>query len=107
MPPNTLFHLMRHATVVPVVVVATKFDLLVSKTLFDIADGDTRFYDQARATAHKRYEHSCRSLFPRDIRDVLVETISSTSISSVPLEGTFDSFHGSQRRNHLVILSPS
>jgi hypothetical protein len=79
MPPNTLSHLMGHATVVPVVVVATKFDLLVSKTLFDIGDGDTRFYEQARATAQKRYEQSCRSLFPRNTRDVPVEPISSTS----------------------------
>ena len=61
------------ATVVPIVVVATKFDLAITQALFDIAGGDTRFYEHARTAA---YEKSRRSLFHRN-RDVPVEVVSS------------------------------
>lgn len=71
-------HLTEQATVVPVVVVATKFDLVVSRVLFDIANGDTRFYEEAKTTAYERYKRSCRSLFSRGTRDVAVEAVSST-----------------------------
>jgi hypothetical protein len=70
---------MGHVTVVPVVIVATKFDLVVSQALFDIAHGDNRYYEQARTAAHARYDQSCRSLFPRNTRVVPVEAVSSTS----------------------------
>jgi len=59
--------------------VATKFDLVVSKVLFDIdiAGGDTRLYERAKGTAHAKYEESRRSLFRGNLRDVPVEIISS------------------------------
>jgi hypothetical protein len=78
LPSNTLLHLMGHVTVVPVVIVATKFDLVVSQALFDIARGDNQFYEQARTVAHEKYDQSCRSLFPRKTRVVPVEAVSST-----------------------------
>ena len=57
---------------------ATKFDLVVSEVLFDIAGGDTQLYETARDTAHAKYEESRRSLFRGKLRDVPVETVSST-----------------------------
>jgi len=69
---------MGHVTVVPVIIVATKFDLVVSQALFDIARGDNRFYEGARTAAHERYDQSCRSLFPRNTKVVPVEAVSST-----------------------------
>ena len=69
---------MGHVTVVPVIIVATKFDLVVSQALFDIARGDNQFYEGARTVAHERYDQSCHSLFPRKTRVVPVEAISST-----------------------------
>jgi len=72
---------MGHAIVVPVVIVATKFDLVVSQVLSDIAHEDDRFYEEARTTAHEIYDLSCRSLFPRNTRVVPVEAVSSTSYS--------------------------
>ena len=71
------FCLTKQATVVPVVVVATKFDLVITQTLIDIAGGNPRFYEEAKASAHERYERSCRSLFRRNPRDVPVEIVSS------------------------------
>lgn len=69
--------LTEHSTVVPVILVATKFDLVVSEVLFDIAGGDTRLYERARGTAHAKYEESRRSLFRGKLRDVPVEIVSS------------------------------
>ena len=86
--------LTEQATVVPVVVVATKFDLVVSRVLFEIASGDTRSYEEAKTTAYERYKQSCRSLFPRSTRDVAVETVSSTESFIYVTERTFDSFCG-------------
>lgn len=57
---------------------ATKFDLVVSEVLFDIAGGDTRLYERARCTAHAKYEESRRSLFRGKLRDVPAEIVSST-----------------------------
>ena len=71
------FYLTKQATVVPVVVVATKFDLVVTQTLIDIAGGNTRFYEEAKTSAHERYERSCCSLFHRNPRDVPIEIVSS------------------------------
>ena len=56
---------------------ATKFDLVVSEVLFDIAGGDTRLYERARGTAHAKYEESRRSLFRGKLRDVPAEIVSS------------------------------
>jgi len=71
------FYLTKQATVVPVVVVATKFNLVITQALIDVAGGDTRFYEQAKTSAYERYEQSCRSLFHRHPRNVPVEIVSS------------------------------
>ena len=65
----------------PVVVVFTKFDLVVSQVLFDIAGGDAQHHERARARAHRMYEDSCRGLFHKDPRDVPAEIVSGTFIS--------------------------
>ena len=62
-------YLAEHSTVVPVILVATKFDLVDSEVFS--AGGDTR-------TAHAKYEESRRSLFRGKLRDVPVEIVSST-----------------------------
>jgi len=71
------FYLPKQATVVPVVVVATKFDLVITQALIDIAGGDIQFYEEAKTSAYERFERSCRSLFHRHPRDVPVEIVSS------------------------------
>jgi len=70
------FYLTEQATVVPIVVVATKFDLAITQALIDIAGGDTRFYEDARTAAYEKYERFRRPLFHRN-RDVPVEIVSS------------------------------
>jgi len=56
-----------------VILVFTKFDLVVSQVLFDIADGDA---EGARAMAHAKCVDSCHRLFRKDPRDVPVEIVS-------------------------------
>jgi hypothetical protein len=68
-------HSTENSTVVPVILVATKFDVVVSEVL--LAGGDTRLYERARGTAHAKYEESRRSLFRGKLRDVPVEIVSS------------------------------
>ena len=70
------FYLTEYAAVVPIVVVATKFDMAITQALIDIPGGDPRPYEDARTTAYKRYERSRHSLFHRN-RDVPVEIVSS------------------------------
>ncbi|KAH9057192.1 hypothetical protein EDB87DRAFT_1632991 [Lactarius vividus] len=55
---------------VPVLIVFTKFDLLVSRVQFDITRGDIQTYEHPRVWAHAMYENLCRSLFHRDPKDV-------------------------------------
>ena len=69
-------YLTEQVTVVPIVVVATKFDLAITLALIDIPGGNPRPYEDARTAAYKRYERSRRSLFHRN-RDVPVEVVSS------------------------------
>jgi hypothetical protein len=71
-----LFNLTERAIVVPVVVVATKFDTVVSQVSYDMAGKGTQSYEETKAAAHERFERSCRSVFPRNLRDVPVETSS-------------------------------
>ncbi|KAF8265218.1 hypothetical protein EI94DRAFT_1702667 [Lactarius quietus] len=44
---------------VPVILAFTKFDVVVSKVLFDIERGDARQHEHARARAREMYEDSC------------------------------------------------
>jgi hypothetical protein len=61
-----------------VILVFTKFDIVVSQVLSDIALGDARRYEGARAMAHAMYEDSCRRLFRKGPRDVPAEIVSGT-----------------------------
>ncbi|KAN0133594.1 hypothetical protein V8E53_008582 [Lactarius tabidus] len=61
---------------VPVILVLTKFDAVVSKVLFDIYRGDARQHEHARAGAHATYEDSLRRRFDKEPRDVLAEIVS-------------------------------
>jgi hypothetical protein len=63
---------------VPVVLVFTKFDMVVSQVLFDIADGDAQQHERARTRAITIYEESCRRLFRKEPRDVPAEIVSGT-----------------------------
>ncbi|KAI9438740.1 hypothetical protein H4582DRAFT_2076367 [Lactarius indigo] len=63
---------------VPVVVVFTKFDVVVSQVRLDSPD---EAHERARTRAHTIYEDSCRRLFHKDPRDVPAEIVSGTFIS--------------------------
>ncbi|KAF8265742.1 hypothetical protein EI94DRAFT_1734896 [Lactarius quietus] len=60
---------------VPVILVFTKFDVVVSRVLFDTAGGDPQQYERARASAHTMYEDSCRRLFHKDPSDVPAQIV--------------------------------
>ncbi|KAI9439394.1 hypothetical protein BJY52DRAFT_1217284 [Lactarius psammicola] len=53
---------------VPVVLVLTKFDIVVSKVLFDIPRDDAQPHERAKVKALEMYEESCRHLFHKDSR---------------------------------------
>ncbi|KAF8267147.1 hypothetical protein EI94DRAFT_1731317 [Lactarius quietus] len=57
---------------VPVLIVFTKFDVLVSQVQFDITRGEMQRNEDPRARAHatRIYEDSCRSLFHKDPKHV-------------------------------------
>ncbi|KAH9170100.1 hypothetical protein EDB89DRAFT_1980563 [Lactarius sanguifluus] len=57
---------------VPVVLVFTKFDVVVSKVLFDIPRGDAQPHERAKAQALEMLEESCHRLFHKDSRVVPV-----------------------------------
>jgi len=65
---------------VPVILVLTKFDEVVSEVLFDIARGDVMQYERARARAHTNYEDCIRRQFDKDPRDVPAEIVSGEPI---------------------------
>ena len=58
------------------VLVFTKFDVVVSRVLFDIAGGNAQYHERARARAYAMCEESCRRLFHKDPRDVPAEIVS-------------------------------
>ncbi|KAI0246858.1 hypothetical protein BJV78DRAFT_1364569 [Lactifluus subvellereus] len=61
---------------VPVVLIFTKFDLLVSQVLLDTAGGDPRYHEHAKARAQDMCEESCRRLLRKHPKDVPAETVS-------------------------------
>ena len=62
---------------VPVVVVFTKFDLVVSKVLSGIAGVDSRSHESAKATAHRMSEERCRTFLRGNSADFPFEMVSS------------------------------
>ena len=63
---------------VPVILVLTKFDEVVSKVLVDIAHVDVLQYERARARAHAICGDSIRRRFGKDPTDVPAEIVSGT-----------------------------
>ncbi|KAN0127123.1 hypothetical protein V8E53_015061 [Lactarius tabidus] len=61
---------------VPVILVFTKFDLVVSQVLLDRFSGAPQYHEGARASAHTMYEESCRHIFDKEPRDVPAEIVS-------------------------------
>ena len=68
----------------PVVLVFTKFDLIVFKVLFDIAGGNAQDHEHAWAKAHSLYEESCRRLFHKDPGGIPAEIVSGTLSLHLP-----------------------
>ena len=54
---------------VPILIVFTKFDLLVSRVQSDITHGVIQTHKHPDARAHAMYEDLCRSLFHKDPKD--------------------------------------
>ncbi|KAN0138726.1 hypothetical protein V8E53_003714 [Lactarius tabidus] len=65
---------------VPVVLVFTEFDVVVSQVLSEIAGGGAQYHGHARAGALTMLEDSCRRLFHKDLRDVPAAIVSEKSI---------------------------
>lgn len=82
----------------PVVLVFTKFDVVVSRVLSEIAGGDTRHHERARARAHIMHEDSCRRILHKEPRDVPAEIVSGI-YCYLPIlqEGATDVFDHPQR----------
>ena len=47
----------------PVILVLTEFDALVSKVGLDIPSGDSQHHGRARASVYAMYEDLCRRIF--------------------------------------------
>jgi GTP-binding protein EngB required for normal cell division len=61
---------------VPVILVITKFDLVVAQVLLDSFSGAPQRHERARASAHTMYEESCRRIFDKEPREVPAEIVS-------------------------------
>ena len=64
----------------PVILVLTKFDALVSKVGLDIPS-DPQHHGRARAGAHAMYQDLCRRIFHKEPRDVPAEIVSGIYFS--------------------------
>ena len=64
----------------PVILVFTKFDVVVSESQIpsDTSCDDVQQHERARAKALAMYEDSCRRLLQKDPRDVPAEIMSGT-----------------------------
>jgi hypothetical protein len=65
---------------VPVILVFTKFDMVVSQVLLDRFSGAPQYYERARASAHTTCEESCRRIFDKEPRDIPAEIVSGIYI---------------------------
>ena len=82
---------------VPVVLVITKFDVVVSQALFDGFSGAPQQLNCAQDSAHRMYEESCRRVFEKEPREVPAEIVSGIhSFVTVLLEGSTDILDYSQ-----------
>jgi hypothetical protein len=91
---------------VPVILVLTKFDLVVSQVLLDRFSGAPQYHERARASAHTMYEEFCRHIFDKEPRDVPAEIVSGIySPFPVLLELSTDILNPSQRKENSAISS--
>lgn len=60
----------------PVVVVFTKYDVVVSQVRLDNPSGELHNHERAQAKAHTMYEDSCHQLFHKDPNEVPAEIVS-------------------------------
>lgn len=60
----------------PVVVVFTKYDVVISQVRLDSPSGELQTYERAKAKAQIMYEGSCHRLFHKDPRGVPAEIVS-------------------------------
>jgi hypothetical protein len=73
---------------VPVVLVVTKFDMVVSQVLLDSFSDAPQQLNRARDSAYTMYEESCRRIFDKEPREVPTELVSGIrSFPPVLLEG--------------------
>ena len=63
--------------------VLTKFDMFVSKLLFDITRGDILQHGRVRVRAHAMCEESLRRQFDKDPRNVSAEIVSGAPSFSI------------------------
>ena len=62
----------------PVIVVLTKFDMVVSQVLHDSGGRSFQHDERARTIAYLQCEQACRSLFRTEPRDVPAEIVSGS-----------------------------
>lgn len=60
----------------PVMVVFTKYDVVVSQVRLDNPSGELQNHERAKARAHTMYEDSCHRLFHKDPKEVPAEIVS-------------------------------
>jgi hypothetical protein len=65
---------------VPVIIVFTKFDMVVSQVLLESESRSSQQREHARAMAYTQYQQSCRSLFLKEasLREVPTEIVSGS-----------------------------
>jgi hypothetical protein len=74
---------------VPVILVFTKFDEVVSQVLLDSFSGAPQYHERARASAHTTYEESCHRIFDKEPRDVPAEIVSGIYFPSRIIGGVY------------------
>ena len=67
----------------PVVLVVTKFDIVVSQVLDSFSNTPQQF-NRARDSANKMYEESCRRAFDKELGAIPAEIVSGT-LSFLPV----------------------
>ena len=73
------------------VLVITKFDMVVSQVLLDEFSGAPQQYSRARDSANRMYEESCHRAFDKEPGDISSEIVSAAcSFLPVLLEGSTD-----------------
>ena len=62
----------------PVVLVITKFDVVVSQALFDSFSDTPQQLNRARDSANRMYEESCHHAFDKEPGNIPAEIVSGT-----------------------------